>query len=282
LDLLKLVLEEGEERSDRTGVGTISLFSPPESRYDLREGFPLLTTKDLSGKRWEGIVRELLWFLSGSTNCRELERHKIPIWSAWADSNGDLGPLYGQQWRSLNTYEYKSVPTSLGGFEEIIVPGKPIDQIANLIKGLKEDPYSRRHLVSAWNVGELSQMKLNPCHHQFQCDVTTSGYLDLKLNQRSNDLGLGTSYNVASYSILLTMLAQVTGLKPRYFIHSYGSAHIYLTHIEKLKEQLTREPKEPPTLILNPDITNIDDFTYEDIQLEGYTSWPAIKLSVAV
>jgi thymidylate synthase len=275
-NLLRKVLEEGEEREDRTGVGTISLFSPPECRYDLREGFPLLTTKSLAGKRWEGIVRELLWFLSGSTNCRELEKYNIPIWSAWSNPDGSLGRIYGAQWRSWKTYE--KVEESRTFYRE----GQPIDQIANLVKGLKEDPFSRRHIVSAWNIGELDQMNLPPCHFAWQCYVSKDSYLDLKLTQRSQDLFLGASYNIASYSLLLTMLAQVTNLIPRYFILSTGDTHIYQNHIDQVKEQLSREPRNPPRLVLNSSIKNIDDFTYDDIRLEDYNPWPTIKAPVAV
>lgn len=282
LNLLRKVLEEGEEREDRTGVGTISLFSPPECRYDLREGFPLLTTKSLAGKRWEGIVRELLWFLSGSTNCKDLEKYNIPIWTAWSNPDGNLGPIYSKQWRAWNTYEPTRVYGSNIPDGYLFKKDIPIDQIANLVKGLKEDPFSRRHIVSAWNVGELDQMNLPACHFAWQCYVTTKGELDLKLTARSNDSFLGYPYNLASYSLLLTMLAQVTNLTPRYFILSTGDTHAYKNHLDQIKEQLSREPRNPPRLVLNSSIKNIDDFTYDDIRLEDYNPWPTIKAPVAV
>lgn len=260
LDLLKYILENGTKKKDRTGTGTISIFGY-QMRFNLQEGFPLLTTKKLHVK---SIIYELLWFLRGDTNIKYLNDHGVTIWDEWADENGDLGHIYGYQWRSWPDYE--------GGF---------IDQITMLIEGIKKDPDSRRHIVSAWNVADLKNMKLPPCHVLFQFYVSGE-YLSCQLYQRSADVFLGVPFNIASYSLLLMMVAQVTGYKPYEFIHTLGDAHIYLNHIEQVKLQLTREPRPLPTMKLNPEIKNIFDFKYEDFILENYNPHPHIKGEISV
>jgi thymidylate synthase len=256
LDLLRHVLDHGERRTDRTGTGTVSLFGT-QTRYDLRDGFPLVTTKKVL---WPAIVRELLWFLGGCTNIHEqdLTEH-TPIWDAWADPDGNLGPIYGAQWRSWG--------------------GRGIDQVQQAIDTIKKDPTSRRIIVSAWNVEDIPKMRLPPCHAFFQFYVQ-DGHLDCQLYQRSADLALGVPFNIASYALLMSMIAQECALKPRHFVHVLGDAHIYLNHVEGVKIQLAREPKPLPRLILanKPAL----EMRFEDIALEGYEFHPFIKFPVAV
>ena len=260
LDLLQRVLDEGVRKDDRTGTGTISIFGH-QSRYPMSEGFPLLTTKKLHVK---SIIYELLWFLRGDTNIRYLHDHKVTIWDEWADANGDLGPIYGRQWRSWPDYK-----------------GGTIDQISQVVETIKNNPDSRRIVVSAWNVAELPEMHLAPCHALFQFYVA-DGKLSLQLYQRSADIFLGVPFNIASYALLLKMMAQVTGLQEGDFVHTLGDAHIYLNHLEQVKLQLTRDPRPLPTMKLNPDVKNIFDFTFEDFELIGYDPHPAIKGEVSV
>jgi thymidylate synthase len=260
LALLDRVLEEGVRKADRTGTGTLSVFGH-QMRFDLAEGFPLVTTKKLHLK---SIVHELLWFLAGDTNVAYLHRYGVRIWDEWADEAGDLGPIYGRQWRSW--------PLPGGGH---------VDQIARLIEGLKAEPHSRRHVVSAWNVAELDEMALVPCHCLFQFDVA-EGRLSCQLYQRSADLFLGVPFNIASYALLTHMVAQATGLRPGDFVHSFGDAHLYLNHIEQAREQLRRTPRALPRLSLNPEVRDIFAFRFEDIRLEGYDPHPHIKALVAV
>lgn len=278
LNLLNKVLTEGTQREDRTGVGTISMFGD-QVRYDLREGFPLLTTKKIHFKSVKG---ELLWFLSGSTSSKELEdKYGVTIWKEWADENGNLGPVYGRQWRSWvtyidNGYQYETDNDWYGISTEYT-----IDQIAVAIEKIKTDPNDRGNIVSAWNVTDLPDMALRPCHTMFQFYVD-GDYLDLQLYQRSADMFLGVPFNIASYSLLLTMIAQVTGKTPRYFIHTLGDVHLYNNHVDQAKEQLSREPKAPPKIFLSPGVDNIDSFTMEDIVLLDYTPHLTIKGEVAV
>jgi len=260
LDLLQRVLDEGVRKDDRTGTGTISIFGH-QSRYPMSEGFPLLTTKKLHLK---SIIYELLWFLRGDTNIRYLHDHKVTIWDEWADANGDLGPIYGRQWRSWPDYK-----------------GGTIDQISQAVETIKNNPDSRRIIVSAWNVAELPEMHLAPCHALFQFYVA-DGKLSLQLYQRSADIFLGVPFNIASYALLLKMMAQVTGLQEGDFVHTLGDAHIYLNHLEQVKLQLTRDPRPLPTMKINPDVKNILDFTFEDFELIGYDPHPAIKGEVSV
>jgi thymidylate synthase len=260
LELLQRVLDEGVRKDDRTGTGTISIFGH-QSRYPMSEGFPLLTTKKLHLK---SIIYELLWFLRGDTNIRYLHDHKVTIWDEWADANGDLGPIYGRQWRSWPDYK-----------------GGTIDQISQAVETIKNHPDSRRIVVSAWNVAELPEMHLAPCHALFQFYVA-DGKLSLQLYQRSADIFLGVPFNIASYALLLKMMAQVTGLQEGDFVHTLGDAHIYLNHLEQVKLQLTRDPRPLPTMKLNPDVKNIFDFTFEDFELIGYDPHPAIKGEVSV
>ncbi len=260
LDLLNHVLENGDQKGDRTGTGTISTFGY-QMRFDLSHGFPLVTTKKLHLK---SIIHELLWFLKGDTNIKYLQDNGVRIWNEWADSKGNLGHVYGYQWRSWPTAN-----------------GKHIDQITEVIEAIKNNPNSRRLIVSAWNVGEIEQMALPPCHAMFQFYVN-DGKLSLQLYQRSADIFLGVPFNIASYSILLMMVAQVTGLIPGEFIHTLGDAHIYNNHIEQIKLQLTREPKQLPQMKLNPEITNIFDFKYDDFKLENYECHPTIKGEISV
>lgn len=260
LQLLDHVLQKGQKKEDRTGTGTISTFGY-QMRFNLREGFPVLTTKKLHLK---SIIYELLWFLSGDTNTRYLNDHGVKIWNEWADENGELGKIYGYQWRSW---------TATGN--------KTIDQISEVIDSIKNKPHSRRHIVSAWNVGDLDEMALPPCHILFQFYVN-KGALSCQLYQRSADIFLGVPFNIASYSLLTMMVAQVTGLKPGEFVHTLGDAHIYLNHIEQSKLQLTREPRTLPTMKINPDRKNIFDFKYEDFKLEGYDPHPHIKAEISV
>ena len=260
LDLLRLVREKGAKRSDRTGTGTLSLFGH-QMRFDLAKGFPLLTTKKLHLK---SIVHELLWFLSGDTNIAYLKANGVSIWDEWADEAGDLGPVYGAQWRSW--------PTRDGG---------TIDQIAGVERALKSDPYSRRHIVSAWNPADLPRMALAPCHCLFQFYVG-EGRLSCQLYQRSADVFLGVPFNIASYALLTMMMAQVTNLEPGEFVHTFGDVHLYLNHIEQADEQLGREPGPLPRMAINPAVRSIFDFAYEDFALAGYKPHPAIKAPIAV
>ncbi|MBR5685279.1 MAG: thymidylate synthase [Muribaculaceae bacterium] len=260
LDLVRHVMEHGVDKEDRTGTGTRSVFGY-QLRCDLADGFPLLTTKKVHLK---SIIYELLWFLRGDTNVRWLQEHGVRIWNEWADENGDLGPVYGSQWRAW--------PDGNGG---------TIDQIAQVIDQIKNTPDSRRIMVSAWNVAEVPTMKLPPCHSLFQFYVA-NGKLSLQLYQRSADLFLGVPFNIASYALLLMMVAHVTGLEPGEFVHTFGDAHIYRNHFDQIKEQLSREPRPLPRMVLNPEVKSIDDYKYEDFTLEGYDPWPAIKGEVSV
>ena len=260
LELLDRILTEGVKKEDRTGTGTISVFGN-QMRFNLEDGFPLLTTKKLHLK---SIIYELLWFLRGDTNIKYLKDHGVSIWDEWADENGELGPVYGHQWRSW--------PDENGG---------TIDQIQNVVNQIKNNPDSRRMIVSAWNVAEVERMALPPCHTMFQFYVA-NGRLSLQLYQRSADTFLGVPFNIASYALLLQMMAQVTGLKAGDFIHTTGDTHLYLNHIEQAKLQLTRAPRPLPRMIINPDVKDIFDFKYEDFQLEGYDPWPHIKAAVSV
>ena len=260
LDLLERILREGVQKGDRTGTGTISVFGH-QMRFNLEEGFPLLTTKKLHLK---SIIYELLWFLNGDTNAKWLQERGVRIWHEWADPDGNLGHIYGYQWRSWPDYE--------GGF---------IDQISEAVDTIKHNPDSRRIIVSAWNVADLKNMNLPPCHAFFQFYVA-DGRLSLQLYQRSADTFLGVPFNIASYALLTMMMAQVTGLKPGDFIHTTGDTHLYLNHLEQARLQLTREPRPLPRMIINPDVKSIFDFKYEDFQLEGYDPHPHIKADVSV
>lgn len=260
LDLLHRIRTEGVRKDDRTGTGTISVFGH-QMRFNLEEGFPLVTTKKLHLK---SIIHELLWFLKGDTNVKYLQENGVRIWNEWADENGDLGHIYGYQWRSWPDYE--------GGF---------IDQISEAVETIRKNPDSRRIIVNAWNVADLKNMNLPPCHMFFQFYVA-DGRLSLQMYQRSADSFLGVPFNIASYALLLQMMAQVTGLKPGDFIHTLGDAHIYLNHLEQVDLQLSRELRPLPRMILNPDVKNIFDFKYEDFQLEGYDPWPHIAGKVSV
>ena len=260
LDLMAHVRHNGAHKQDRTGTGTLSVFGY-QMRFDLEQGFPLLTTKKLHLK---SIIHELLWFLAGDTNIAYLKRHGIAIWDAWADENGDLGPVYGHQWRSW--------PTADGG---------QIDQITQLVEELKSNPDSRRHIVSAWNVAELDRMALSPCHCLFQFWVA-QGRLSCQLYQRSADIFLGVPFNIASYALLTMMLAQVTGLKTGDFVHTFGDAHLYLNHLEQVDLLLKRDPRVLPRLEINKQVRSIFDFVYDDFTLTGYDPHPHIKAKVAV
>ena len=260
LDLLDRILKEGTKKEDRTGTGTISVFGH-QMRFNLEEGFPCLTTKKLHLK---SIIHELLWFLAGDTNVKYLQENGVRIWNEWADENGDLGHVYGYQWRSWPDYK-----------------GGHIDQISEVVETLKKNPDSRRIIVNAWNVADIENMNLPPCHAMFQFYVA-DGRLSLQLYQRSADCFLGVPFNIASYALLLQMMAQVTGLKAGDFIHTLGDAHLYLNHIEQAKLQLTREPYALPKMKINPDIKDIFSFKFEDFSLEDYTAHPHIKAEVSV
>jgi thymidylate synthase len=260
LDLLALIRDTGIRKEDRTGTGALSLFGQ-QMRYDLAQGFPLVTTKKLHVK---SVIHELLWFLQGSTNVRDLNEHGVTIWDEWADDSGDLGPVYGRQWRSWPTPD-----------------GRHIDQMARLVERLKRDPDSRRHVVSAWNVGELDQMALPPCHCLFQFYVA-EGRLSCQLYQRSADIFLGVPFNIASYALLTLMVAQIVGLAPGEFVHSFGDVHLYLNHLDQADEQLSRKPRALPGMELNPEVSSLFDFVYEDFKLIGYNPHPAIHAEVAV
>lgn len=260
IDLLNHVINNGVEKSDRTGTGTISVFGH-QSRYDLSQGFPVLTTKKLHLK---SIIHELLWFLTGDTNIKYLQDNGVRIWNEWADENGELGPVYGYQWRSWPTPD-----------------GRHIDQISQVVSSIKNNPDSRRHIVSAWNVGEIDQMKLPPCHLLIQFYVA-NGKLSCQLYQRSADIFLGVPFNIASYALLTLMMAQVCGLQPGDFVHTLGDAHIYLNHLNQVNLQLVREPFPLPQMKINPDVKSIFDFKFEDFELTGYQSHPHIAGKVAV
>ena len=260
LDLMRTILEEGHYKADRTGTGTYSLFGY-QMRFDLQKGFPLLTTKKL---HLRSIIYELLWFLQGDTNIQYLHDHNVTIWDEWADENGDLGPVYGKQWRSWEAPD-----------------GRVIDQITNLIEQIKRNPDSRRLLVSAWNPADVDQMALPPCHTMFQFYVS-NGELSCQLYQRSADVFLGVPFNIASYALLTMMVAQVCGLKAKDFVHTFGDAHIYSNHVEQAKLQLSRDPRPLPQMRINPDVKSIFDFQYEDFTLENYDPHPHIKADVAV
>ena len=260
LDLLKHVKDFGAEKADRTGTGTLSVFGY-QMRFDLAQGFPAVTTKKL---HFKSIIHELLWFLQGETNVRTLQQNGVTIWDEWADEHGDLGPVYGAQWRTWTA-----------------VDGRQIDQISQLIDQIKVDPDSRRLIVSAWNVGELEKMALAPCHAFFQFYVA-NGRLSCQLYQRSADIFLGVPFNISSYALLLMMIAQVTGLQAGEFIHTLGDAHIYTNHLEQVETQLQRQPLPLPTMQINPDVKSIFDFSYEDFELINYQSHPAIAAPIAI
>ncbi|EJX01250.1 thymidylate synthase [gut metagenome] len=259
-DLLQHILDNGVQKGDRTGTGTLSVFGH-QMRFNLADGFPLLTTKKLHLK---SIIHELLWFLKGDTNVHYLQENGVRIWNEWADENGDLGHIYGYQWRSWPDYH-----------------GGHIDQISEVIRQIKENPDSRRILVSAWNVADLNQMNLPPCHLLFQFYVA-EGKLSLQLYQRSADTFLGVPFNIASYALLLQMMAQVTGLEAGDFVHTTGDTHLYLNHLDQARLQLTRSPRPLPRMLINPDVKDLFSFRYEDFQLEGYDPWPHIPAKVSV
>jgi len=260
LELVEAILERGVVKHDRTGTGTMSLFGY-QMRIDLREGFPLLTTKKV---HLRSIVHELLWFLNGDTNIGYLNRNRVTIWDEWADPNGDLGPIYGAQWRSWATPD-----------------GRSVDQISDLVDRIRREPDSRRLLVSAWNVGELENMALPPCHVVFQFWVADGG-LSCQLYQRSADVFLGVPFNIASYALLTMMVAQTCGLEAREFVHTFGDAHLYRNHLEQARLQLTREPRALPTMTLNPEVESVFDFEFDDFELSSYDPHPHIKAPIAV
>lgn len=260
LKLLEHTLENGVEKSDRTGTGTKSVFGY-QMRFDLSQGFPVLTTKKLHLK---SIIHELLWFLSGDTNIKYLNDNGVSIWNEWADADGNLGPVYGHQWRSWPAHD-----------------GRKIDQISQIVESLTKNPDSRRHMVCAWNVSDVERMALPPCHVLFQFYVA-NGKLSCQLYQRSADIFLGVPFNIASYALLTMMMAQVVGLKPGDFVHTFGDAHIYLNHIDQVKLQITRKPRPLPKMIINPEVKSIFNFKFDDFKLEGYDPHPHIKGKVAV
>lgn len=259
-DLLRLILEQGAKKEDRTGTGTLSIFGH-QTRYDLADGFPAVTTKKL---HLRSIIYELLWFLRGETNIKFLQENGVTIWDEWADKDGNLGPVYGSQWRSWQTPD-----------------GRTIDQIKNLVDGIKKNPDSRRHIVTAWNPGEIDKMALPPCHAFFQFYVN-DGKLSCQLYQRSADVFLGVPFNIVSYALLTMMIAQVTNLKPGTFVHTLGDAHLYLNHLEQTRLQLSRDLRKLPTMRLNPEVKDLFAFQYSDFTLEGYDPHPSIKAPIAV
>jgi thymidylate synthase len=259
-DLLRLVLDRGVRKSDRTGTGTLSIFGH-QMRFDLAAGFPLVTTKKLHLK---SIVHELIWFLRGDTNVRYLQQNGVTIWDEWADENGDLGPIYGKQWRAWQAAD-----------------GRVIDQLADVVARIKRDPDSRRLVVTAWNPADLPRMALSPCHCLFQFYVA-EGKLSCQLYQRSADVLLGVPFNIASYALLTHMVAQVTGLAPGDFVHSFGDAHLYLNHLDQAREQLSRAPRALPRLVLDPAVALLEDIRFEHVRVEGYDPHPAIKAPIAV
>ncbi|MGD2138894.1 MAG: thymidylate synthase [Burkholderiales bacterium] len=260
LDQMQTILDTGAEKSDRTGTGTLSLFGA-QLRFELQQGFPLLTTKKVHLK---SIIHELLWFLAGETNIAYLKKNGVTIWDEWADEKGELGPVYGYQWRSW--------PTPNGGH---------IDQISNVLAQIRHNPDSRRLIVSAWNVADIDRMALAPCHAFFQFYVV-DGKLSCQLYQRSADFFLGVPFNIASYALLTMMVAQVCGLKPGDFVHTFGDCHLYLNHLDQAREQLSRQPRVLPRMVINPEVSNLFDFKYDDFNLVGYDPHPAIKAPVAV
>lgn len=260
LDLLRYILDQGKQKMDRTGTGTISVFGY-QMRFNLKEGFPLLTTKKMHLK---SVVYELLWFLKGETNIKYLKDHNVSIWDEWADERGELGPVYGKQWRSWPKAD-----------------GKAVDQISEALRLIRTDPNSRRIVVSAWNVGELDKMALEPCHTMFQFYVS-DGELSCQMYQRSADAFLGVPFNIASYALLTMMMAQVTDLRAGEFVHTFGDVHIYLNHLEQVTLQLGRKPRDLPAMRLNPDVKDLFRFTYEDFAIENYNPYPAIEAPVAV
>ncbi len=260
LSLVDTILRHGARKTDRTGTGTLSIFGH-QMRFDLGASFPLLTTKKL---HLRSIIYELLWFLAGDTNVRYLHEHKVTIWDEWADENGELGPIYGRQWRAWPAAD-----------------GRTIDQLSNILAEIRRNPDSRRLVVSAWNVGELEKMALSPCHALFQFYVA-DGRLSCQLYQRSADVFLGVPFNIASYALLTLMVAQVTGLAPGELVHTFGDVHLYLNHVDQAREQLTRDPRPLPTLRLNPEVRSIFDFQFSDFTLENYDPHPAIKAPIAV
>ncbi len=260
LDLLKHIRTEGVFKEDRTGTGTYAIFGY-QIRFDLGDGFPLLTTKKLHLK---SIIYELLWLLRGDTNIKYLTDHGVRIWDEWADKDGELGPVYGAQWRAWPAAD-----------------GRKIDQVSNLVQSIKEDPTSRRHILSAWNVGEIEKMALPPCHNMFQFFVS-EGRLSCQLYQRSADVFLGVPFNIASYALLTQMMAQATGYAPGDFVHTFGDVHLYANHLDQAEEQLKRQPRPLPTMTINPDVTDIFEFKFEDFELTGYDPHPHIKAKVAV
>jgi len=260
LDLMQRILDQGHEKPDRTGTGTLSVFGH-QMRFDLGAGFPLVTTKKV---HLRSIIVELLWFLRGDTNIAYLHDNNVSIWDEWADANGDLGPVYGHQWRSWPAPD-----------------GRHIDQISRVVDSIRHHPDSRRHIVSAWNAAEVDEMALPPCHTMFQFYVA-DGRLSCQLYQRSADVFLGVPFNIASYALLTMMMAQVTGMRPGEFVHTFGDAHLYSNHLEQARLQLTREPRPLPTMALNPAVTEIDGFTYRDFELAGYDPHPPIRAKVAV
>ncbi len=260
LDLMQHILDEGTNKDDRTGTGTLSVFGA-QLRFDLQQGFPLLTTKKVHLK---SIIHELLWFLKGETNIAYLKEHGVTIWDEWADEQGELGPVYGYQWRSWPAAD-----------------GRHIDQISKVLEDIRRNPDSRRLIVSAWNVADIDRMALAPCHAFFQFYVA-DGKLSCQLYQRSADFFLGVPFNIASYALLTMMVAQVCGLKPGDFVHTFGDCHLYLNHLDQAREQLSREPKMLPRMVINPDVNSLFDFQYDDFNLVGYEAHPAIKAPVAV
>jgi len=270
LELLQRILDEGARKDDRTGTGTLSVFGH-QMRFDLRQGFPLLTTKKLHVK---SIIHELLWFIAGDTNVAYLRRHGVGIWDEWADALGELGPIYGAQWRSWRTSDGATAGGAIGG-------GRKIDQLTEVIGQIKANPNSRRLIVSAWNVGEIERMALPPCHVLFQFYVA-DGALSCQLYQRSVDTFIGLPFNIASYALLTMMIAQVCDLQPGDFVHTSGDAHLYLNHIEQAQLQLSRTPRPLPRMIIAPEVKSIFEFKYEDFRLEGYDPHPHIRAEVSV